>query len=59
MLLINFANGLVRGLGIAIGASILAGIFLIVLRRLVFLNLPVIGGFIAELVKIVNAHNGY
>lgn len=59
MLLINFANGLVRGLGIAIGASILAGIFLIMLRRLVFLNLPVIGGFIAELVKIVNAHNGY
>lgn len=59
MLLINFASGLVRGLGIAIGASILAGIALIVLRRLVFLNLPVIGGFIAELVKVVNAHNGY
>lgn len=59
MLLINFLNGLVRGLGIAIGASLLAGIFLMMLRRLVFLNLPVIGGVIAELVKIVNAHNGY
>lgn len=59
MLLLNFVNGLVRGLGIALGATILAGIVLIFLRRLVFLNLPVIGGFIAELVKIVNAHNGY
>lgn len=59
MLFINFVTGLVRGLGIAIGASILAGIFLYLLRKLVFLNLPVIGGFVAELVKIVNAHNGY
>ena len=59
MLLINFASGLIRGLGIALGATILAGIALIILRRLVFLNLPVIGGVIAELVKIVNAHNGY
>lgn len=59
MLLINFASGLIRGLGVALGATILAGIALIILRRLVFLNLPVIGGVIAELVKIVNAHNGY
>lgn len=59
MLLLNFVNGLVRGLGIALGATILAGIVLIFLKKLVFLNLPVIGGFIAELVKIVNAHNGY
>ncbi|WP_425807108.1 DUF5665 domain-containing protein [Desulfitobacterium sp. Sab5] len=59
MLLINFASGLIRGLGIALGATILAGIALIILRHLVFLNLPVIGGIIAELVKIVNAHNGY
>lgn len=59
MLLINFASGLIRGLGVALGATILAGIALILLKRLVFLNLPVIGGVIAELVKIVNAHNGY
>lgn len=59
MLLMNFATGLLRGLGIALGASILAGIALIVLQHLVLLNLPVIGGVIAELVKIVNAHNGY
>lgn len=59
LLLINFASGLIRGLGVALGATILAGIALIILRRLVFLNLPVIGGVIAELVKIVNAHNGY
>lgn len=59
MLLINFGAGLVRGLGVALGASILAGVAIVILKNLVFLNLPVIGGVIAELVKIVNAHNGY
>lgn len=59
MLLINFGVGLLRGLGAALGATILAGILVLVLKRLVLLNLPVIGGVIGELVKMVNAHNGY
>lgn len=58
LLWINLAVGLVRGLGVAIGASILAGVAIMVLKWLGFLNLPLIGGFIAELVKIVNYHIG-
>ena len=56
LLLINFSVSLARGLGAALGASILAGIALLLLKRLVVLNLPVIGGIIAELVRVVNSH---
>jgi len=59
MLLVNFGVGLLRGLGAAVGATLLAGILVMLLKNLVLLNLPIIGGVIGELVKIVNAHNGY
>lgn len=58
LLLVNFVLGLVRGLGAALGASILAGLALIFLKNLVVLNLPIIGGLIAELVRIVNTYQG-
>lgn len=58
LLLLNFSVGLVRGLGAAIGASVLAGLAIMLLKWLGFLNLPLIGGLIAELVRIVNSHIG-
>lgn len=56
MLLINFVSGLARGLGIAIGATFLGAIFLIILFRLGQLNIPLIGKFIAKIVKIVQTY---
>ena len=53
-LFVNFLSGIARGLGIALGATLLAGLFIYVLQRLVVLNLPLIGNFIAELIRIVN-----
>ncbi|HHX86573.1 MAG TPA: hypothetical protein GX693_00155 [Firmicutes bacterium] len=53
-LMINFVGGVVRGLGFAVGATVLAGLVVYILQRVVMLNLPVIGDFIAELVKLVN-----
>jgi hypothetical protein len=50
---LNFLAGLARGVGIAVGGTLLAGILLLLLSRLAILNLPVIGDFIAELVKLV------
>lgn len=52
-LFINFMGGLARGFGIALGFTILGALALWVLQRLMVLNLPVIGDFIAELVAIV------
>ena len=46
---LNFLVGLVRGLGTALGAGILAGVAYIILKRIIVLNLPVIGEFISEL----------
>ena len=59
LLWLNFGVELVKGLGGAIGATLLLGLLVMFLRRLVLLNLPVIGGVIGEIVKLVNAHNGY
>mgnify|MGYP000986087217 CR=1 FL=1 len=59
LLLLNFGLGLVRGLGGALGATVLLGILVMILRHLVLLNLPVIGGVIGEIMKFVNLHNGY
>ncbi|NLS45547.1 MAG: hypothetical protein GX969_07425 [Firmicutes bacterium] len=55
IILVNFLGGLARGFGIGIGATILAALFIIILSRIVQLNIPLIGEFVAEVVKIVNS----
>lgn len=55
MVWLNFVAGLARGFGIAVGLTLVAAIFLSVLGRLAALNLPLIGRFIAEIVRLVNA----
>ena len=57
VLLNNFGVGIMRGLGATVGATVVAGLLILFLKRLVVLNLPVIGGIIAELVKMVNANS--
>jgi hypothetical protein len=54
LIFLNFLSGLARGFGIAIGLTIIASLFLVLLTRLASLNLPVIGEYIADLVRIVN-----
>lgn len=49
----NFIAGLSRGFGMAIGFTLLGAIALYFLQKLVMLNLPFFGNFIAEIVKIV------
>lgn len=49
----NFIWGLWRGLGMAVGFTILGAAVLYLLKYLVALNLPLIGGFIADIVKNV------
>lgn len=50
---VNFFQGLARVFGMAIGFTLLGALFIYVLNQLIKLNLPVIGDFIAEIVKIV------
>ncbi|GGI97357.1 hypothetical protein GCM10010885_03700 [Alicyclobacillus cellulosilyticus] len=52
---LNWFGGLFRGFGIGIGFTIVAALVIMLLQWLEILNLPVIGRFIAELVRIVQA----
>jgi len=58
LLYINFISGIARGLGVAVGFAILGAIMVLILQKLVSLNLPLIGDFIADLVRIVQIQLG-
>lgn len=49
----NFMAGLARGLGGAVGFTILGAVVAVILSRLTVENIPLIGGFLAEIVEIV------
>lgn len=53
LLYINFISGVARGLGIAVGFTLLGAMLLFVLQRLAVLNLPLLSDFIAEIVRLV------
>ena len=53
LLWINFISGVARGLGIAVGFTILFALLVIFLNQLVTLNLPFIGDFLAQIVNMV------
>lgn len=54
----NFLSGVSKGIGIAIGFSVLGAIVIMILQHAVRLNIPVIGNWIAEIVQIVETQNG-
>ena len=53
LLFTNFMAGMMRGMGFAVGFSILGAMVLLLVRRLALANLPGIGSFFAEVVKMV------
>lgn len=56
MMGINFVAGLARGLGAAIGATVLAALFLTFLFRLARSNIPLIAEFVARIINIVETY---
>lgn len=49
----NIIAGISRGVGIGIGVSVITAILVIFLNRLVALNIPIIGEYIADIVEVV------
>ena len=49
----NFWAGIARGFGMAIGFTILAALVIYILQKIVILNMPLIGDFIADIINIV------
>lgn len=53
IILRNLYAGIFRGVGIGIGFTIITAILVIILQKIVTLNIPVIGEYIADIVDIV------
>lgn len=49
----NFLAGIFRGIGIGIGVTVITAILIILLQKIVTLNIPIIGEYIADIVEIV------
>lgn len=52
----NLWAGISRGVGIGIGVTIMTAILVFLLQKIVTLNIPIIGEYIAEIVEIVEKH---
>lgn len=52
-LFFDFLSGIARGVGFSLGFSVLGALLLYILQSIALSNLPVIGKFLAELVRIV------
>jgi hypothetical protein len=52
LLWVNFVSGLARGLGMAIGFTVLGAAAVVLLQRIVVDNIPWIGDFLAEVIRM-------
>ena len=53
MFIRNFLAGVARGIGIGIGVTVITAILVMILQKMVTLNIPIIGEYIADIVEIV------
>ena len=49
----NLIAGIFKGIGIGIGVTIVTSIIVVILQKIVKLNIPIIGEYIADIVEIV------
>lgn len=49
----EFASGVVRGVGFSVGFTLISAMILFFLRNAAIANLPVIGEFVADVIRIV------
>lgn len=49
----NLIAGIFRGIGIGIGVTVITAILVMLLQKIVTLNIPIIGEYIADIVEIV------
>ncbi len=55
MIMSNFVAGLARGVGMALGFSLLGALVAYLLQQLASRNLPLIGDFIAQIIAVVES----
>ena len=52
----DFLSGVARGVGFSVGFTLLGAVILFLLKNAALANLPIIGRFLAELVRIVETN---
>ena len=55
----NVLAGIGRGIGIGIGFTIITAVIIYFLQRLVRLNIPIIGEYVADIIEIVKQNKLY
>ncbi len=58
LLWVNFLSGMARGLGIAVGFTILGAILVTLIQRITVDNMPMISEFLADVVRLVQENLG-
>jgi len=53
LIYLNFLTGVSRGLGMAVGFTILGALVLYILQEIIVLNLPLISDFIADIIRMI------
>lgn len=56
LIYLNLIGGLSRGVGLAIGFTVLGAMLIYILTRSFILNLPLVGNFLGELVWIIQQY---
>ena len=54
---VHFWSGVARGLGTAIGFTVLGAVVVVILQRLLTSNIPLIGDFLAEVARVVKSQS--
>ena len=54
----NLLAGIARGVGIGIGVTLITAILIYILQKIILLNIPIIGDYIADIVQIVQNNSG-
>lgn len=49
----NFTSGIIKGMGVGIGFSIMTAFIIYLLQKIIKLNIPVISKYISDIVEIV------
>lgn len=53
LLVVNLISGISKGIGIGIGVTLITAILVWILQKIVTLNIPIIGEYVADIVEIV------
>lgn len=56
LIYLNIVGGLARGMGMAVGFTLLGALVIYILTRSFLVHLPIVGGFLGELVWIIQQY---